>query len=480
MNLLATPPNPFHVAAGLFEQGAAVRAKDWAPSFFQRPQPEGNDDWAVWALLAGRGVGKTDAGAFDIVRHVRGTACLRGATPHRIGIIAPTLGDAATSCWEDPSGISAHDPTARMIGHATGGTVIRWPNGSTAKLFGADHPKAADRLRAGGNLCRVWAEEFAAWAYLEEVWTQVQLACRLGTHQVVITTTPRPKALLKAILAEPTTRRALTEDGRVPTTNDNPHLPEDKRRQLFRDYGGSRLGRQELLGEILDDDPRALWRRSTIDRLRTTSHPDLVRVVVAVDPEATSTEDSAETGIIVVGMGYVAPFGSPGGMGIACHVNLRDRADLLELHPPLAHIHGYVLADATLRGRPEEWGRAAVTAYHGNRADLIVGEVNNGGEMVGYVLRTIPTSPRPPFKAVHASRGKATRAEPISTFYEQDAIHHVGSFGELEEQLCTWVPGEGDSPDRLDALVWGFTELQFESLEVATESGEPEERISPI
>ncbi|MEW6223181.1 MAG: terminase family protein [Chloroflexota bacterium] len=459
----ATAPNPFQIAAGLFEQGAAVRAKAWTPEPYQR-RPDGA--WRYWLLVAGRGTGKSDTGSFDMVRHVReDPPCLRGPIPHRMSIIAPTLGDAVEACWKAPAGISVHEPRARIV-QTGGGTIIRFPGGSEAKLFGAFTPDDVERLRAGGNRCRIWAEELAAWRYLDEAWDQAMFGLRLGPDpRVVVTTTPKPRKKLKELLADPRSVRALTADGRIPTTDDNPHLPEDIRRELYKLFGGTRKGRQELGGEMLDDVPGALWRRETLDVMRVREHPDLVRVVVAVDPEATSSEDSAETGILVVGMGIVPAH------------PVTDPA-LAEAHPPVRHLHGFVLEDATLRGTPREWGSAAVTAYHRNRADLIVGEVNNGGEMVEFVIRTVDQ--RVPFKAVHASRGKAIRAEPVSSLYEQLLVSHVGEFPMLEDQLCEWVPGEGDSPDRLDAVVWGFTELAFESLEIPAGSSEPEERISPL
>jgi phage terminase large subunit-like protein len=469
--MLAQPPNPFAVAAGLFEQGVASRSRDWTPQFYQRPQAE---DWGYWLLIAGRGTGKSDAGAFDMDEHARGPACLRGSIPHRMSIIAPTLGDAVEACWKEPAGISAHNPTTRLV-TSKGGSIVRWPNGAEAKLFGAFTPDDVERLRAGGNRCRVWAEELAAWRYLEDAWDQMMFGLRLGpTPRVVVTTTPKPRKKLKELLADPRTLRALTEDGRTPTTDDNPFLPAATRRELYKLFGGTRKGRQELGGEMLDDVPGALWQRATLDTMRVTEHPDLVRVVTACDPEATSGEDSAETGIITVGMGWVQPHPLPP------EVPAELRTQLEAAHPPAPHLHGYVLDDATKRGTPREWGTAAVTAYHRNRADRIVGEVNNGGEMVGFVISTIDKSV--PYQAVHASRGKATRAEPISSLYEQLLIHHVGEFPQLEDQLCEWVPGETpDSPDRLDALVWGFTELVLGSDEVADDSAmDPEEAISPL
>lgn len=469
--MLATRPGPFAVAAGLFEQGATVRAKSWTPEFYQR-RPEG--DWGYWLLVAGRGTGKSDTGAFDMVRHVReDPACLRGPIPHRMSIIAPTLGDAVEACWKAPAGISVHEPRARLV-TTKGGTIIRFPDSSEAKLFGTFTPEDMERLRAGGNRCRVWAEELATWRHLDEAWEQMMLGLRMGpSPRVVVTTTPKPRKKLKDLLKDPRSVRALTEDGRIPTTDDNPHLPAAIRRELNKLFGGTRKGRQELGGEMLDDVPGALWQRSVLDLMRVREHPDLVRVVTAADPEATSGEDSAETGIITVGMGWVDPHPLP------AEISPELRSQLGEAHPPAPHLHGYVLDDATVRGTPREWGAAAVTAYHRNRADTIVGEVNNGGEMVGFVIKTIDKLV--PYKAVHASRGKETRAQPISSLYEQLLIHHVGEFPLLEDQLCEWVPGKSStSPDRLDALVWGFTELVIGSIESADSDDIPMPTISPV
>lgn len=427
--------NPFGVAASLFEQGAAARAKPWTPQFYQVP-PAG--DWGYWLLLAGRGTGKSDAGAYDMVQHVKGPPCLRGSTPHRMAIIAPTLGDAVEACWKEPAGISAHDPRARLV-TSKGGSIVRWPDGSEAKLFGAYAPDDVERLRAGGNRCRAWAEEFAAWRYLDQVWNQLMFGLRLGRNpQVVVTTTPKPKQRLKELMADPRSVMALTQDGRRPTTDDNPYLPESKRRELYQLYGGSRIGRQELNAELLDDVPGALWTLAQIDALRVTDHPDLMRIVVAIDPAMTSSEGAAETGIIVAGIGLVAN----------------------DQHDSTPHPHGYLLEDVTLRGTPNAWGMAAIAAYNRHRADLIVGEVNNGGEMIEHVVRGISRDVS--YRAVHATRGKAKRAEPISSLYEQAKVHHVGFFPEVEDQMTTWVPEEEEtskSPDRMDALVWALTEL---------------------
>jgi len=198
----------------------------------------------------------------------------------------------------------------------------------------------------------------------------------------------------------------------------------------MRKYEGTRLGRQELAGEILDDNPNALWQRGQIDELRVTQHPALARIVVGVDPAASDNEDSAETGIVVAG---IAPY--------------------------MGSLHGYILDDLTIKGSPNQWATAVVTGYYKFMADKVIAEVNNGGAMVENTVRMVDKSLK--YKAVHASRGKYTRAEPVSALYEQGRVHHVGFFPELEDQLVEWVPGD-TSPDRLDALVWALTELMLE------------------
>jgi phage terminase large subunit-like protein len=205
-------------------------------------------------------------------------------------------------------------------------------------------------------------------------------------------------------------------------------------RYILDKYEGTRLGRQELAGEILEANPDALWKRERIDELRVINHPELIRVVVGVDPEATNTETSAETGIIVAGIG------------------IKD-----------GQVHGYVLDDLSLKASPNDWASAAVTGYHKHKADRIIGEVNNGGDMVEYTVKTVDNNVA--FTKVHASRGKYLRAEPVSALYEQGRIHHVGFFPDLEEQMCEWVPGE-TSPDHLDALVWAITDLMLQEEEI--------------
>jgi len=247
---------------------------------------------------------------------------------------------------------------------------------------------------------------------------------RLGSDpRCVVTTTPRPTKQIKDLIADPTCRvtRGSTYENRA-------NLAPAFFSQIVRRYEGTRLGRQELLAEILDDNPGALWRRPDIDDHKIATLPgELRRIVVAVDPAVTSSEDSDETGIIVAGVGHDG--------------------------------RGYVLDDMSLRGTPHQWGTQAVAAYSKYKADRLVAENNNGGEMVEHTVRTV--DPNVSYKGVHASRGKVIRAEPIAALYEQGRVHHVGSFPELEDQLCQWEPGMA-SPDRLDALVWALSELMLD------------------
>lgn len=404
-------------AASAAIEGA--RVAEWAPYPHQVPPPGA---WDLWLLLAGRGAGKTDAAAHYTNAHANGPACLPGIPGgHRIAIIAPTQGDATEACINGPSGLRKHNPGIRLVTR-TGGTFVTWPNGAEAKLFGAYTPEDVERLRAGGNRCFAWAEELFAWRFLDECWDHMQFGLRIGPHpRVVASSTPkpprRPRKLITELMADEHT--ALTRA----STRDNPRLPASQRERWERMYGGTRLGRQELEGEILEDTPGALWTWAMLDNRKPA--PDLTRVVVAIDPAASSSEDSDETGIVVCGLGVDS--------------------------------RGYVLADRSCRLSPDGWARRAVSAFDELAADLIVAEVNNGGDMVRSTIQTVRRTI--PYKAVHASRGKAIRAQPVAALYEQGRVSHIEAFPDLEEQLTTWTTESGTSPDRLDALVWALTEL---------------------
>ena len=396
---------------------------DW--TFWARPTqvpPQGN--WRVWLLLAGRGFGKTRTGA-ELVR-ARVAAC----TARRLALVAPTAADARNVMVEGESGILAISPPWDRPRYEPSKRRLTWPNGAIATLYSADEP---ERLR-GPQHDATWCDELGSWRY-PEAWDMLMLGLRLGGDpRVVVTTTPRPTKLIRALIADPTaivTRGTIYEN----RTNLAPGFLE----QIIRKYEGTRLGRQELEAELLDDVPGALWNRGVIEASRARAAPTLVRVVVAIDPAATSSEDADETGIVVAGKD---------GQG-----------------------RGWVLADGSGRYRPAEWAKTAIAAYRAHRADRVVAEINNGGEMVEATLRVI--DPNVPFRAVRASRGKLTRAEPVAALYEQGRVHHLGAFPQLEDQMCGFVPADpddygprptGSSPDRVDALVWALTDLLIEPM----------------
>lgn len=383
--------------------------------------PDG--DWDVWILNAGRGAGKTEAGARYVDAHAMGPACLPGSVPHRIAVVAPSHEDAVETCVRGESGLLRTNPRIAFHPGAQLMSDLTWPSGAQGALFGTFAPEDVERFR-GPQHCLVWGDEFAAWRKLDDAWDMIQFGLRLGPHpRMVLTTTPKRRPLLRRLMADPRTAVSTAR------TDDNPSLPAARRERLYQLYGGTTLGRQELDAEVIEDVAGALWQRESIEAGRIASAPPLSRVVVAVDPSATSTESADEAGVVVAGWSRV-------------------------------HGHGYVLADDSLRGSPAAWARAAVAAYHLHGADRIVAESNNGGEMVELVIHSV--DPTVPVKLVTASRGKQTRAEPVAAQYEQGKWHHVGTYPLLEDQMCSWVPGER-SPDRMDALVWAATELTMAS-----------------
>lgn len=405
----------------------AISRLRWEWPFWSRPdQQEPEGDWSTWLILSGRGWGKTRTGAETIRKWVCGDTPLSGGRYSRIALVAETASDARDVMVEGESGLLAiHPPDFRPI-YQSSLRRVTWPNGAVATLYNAVEP---DQLR-GPQHDAAWSDEMAKWRYVQETFDQLQFGLRLGdAPRQIITTTPRPLPILKKLINDPT---CYTTRGRTYDNADN--LASNFLRQIEDRFGGTRLGRQELEGEILDDVPGALWTRSSIDDNRKEVPDDLERIIVAVDPAASSNEGSDENGIVVVGLS-------------------RD-AD--------GYARGYVLDDSSLRGSPEEWARKAVHLYRKYQADKIVAEKNNGGEMVEAVIRSVDRSV--PVKLVHASRGKHLRAEPISALYEQGRVHHCGRFDKLEDQMCTFsLDNIGDknmgSPDRVDALVWGLSEL---------------------
>lgn len=349
----------------------------------------------------------------------------------RIALVAETAADARDVMIKGDSGLLSVDPTLSEDSWSPTNRCLTWPNGSKAYTYNGTTP---DQLR-GPQHHFAWVDELAKFEYMQDAWDQLQFGLRLGEHpKCLVTTTPRPLPLIKKLVDDPDT--VVT---RGATLDNQANLAKSTVKQLYERYSGTRLGRQELDGEILGDIPGALWSRELIDAARVKLAPeDLERVFVAVDPATSSEEGADEHGIVVVALA-------------------RDTE---------GYAHGYVLEDATCKGTPEDWAKTAVRMYRKWEADKIIAEKNQGGEMVSSVLkaqdRTIP------IKLVHASRGKVVRAEPISALYEQGRIHHVGSFDLLEDQMCTFSVDQvrntsTGSPDRVDALVWGLTEL-FEKI----------------
>ena len=384
---------------------------DW--EFWARPkQLEPVGEWYVWVILAGRGFGKSRVGAEQVRKWVE-----QGYK--RIALVGQTPAEVRDTMVEGESGILAISPPWNMPKYEPSKRRLTWPNGAIATAYSAENPE----LLRGPQHDKAWVDELSKFKYPQETWDNLMFGLRLGDNpQALVSTTPKPIRTLKEILGYD--KAYIT---RGSTYENKANLAEAFVNTIINKYEGTRLGRQELYAELLDDNPDALWQRSKIDELRVTKHPDLIRVVVAIDPQATNEEVSAETGIIAAGIGEDG--------------------------------HGYILDDHSIKATPDGWGKAAVTGYYKHSADRVIGEVNNGGDMVGYTVSTI--DPNVPFKKVHASRGKQVRAEPISALYEQGKIHHAGTFSELEDQLCEWVPGD-KSPDRLDALVWALTELMLD------------------
>lgn len=410
---------------------------EWTPLPHQIPPML---PWLLWMLFGGRGSGKTAAAAKYVHDHVHGPPCLPNVPGgHWVSIVAPTLGDAVTSCVEGPSGLRLHDSGVKVL-NRPGGIVARWSNGAEAKLFGSNSPNDVERFRAGGNRCLVWCEEMAAWRYLDESWQQIRYGLRSGPRpHAIASTTPRTRRLIQQFVQDPKvviTKAKMT---------DNPFLNDEVKQMLWDDYGGTRMGRQELEGELLEDVENALWNMDLIDRTRV-SEPEAPREydrkVVAIDPAA--SENGDEHGIIVAGM---VKTWDPFFPGIQ--------------HPDKPH--GFVLDDVSCHGLPHVWAKRAVKAYWEHQCDLIVAENNNGGDMVKAVIHSVDD--RVPVKVVFASRGKKKRAEPIANLWDQGRAHIVDRLDKLEDQMVTWDHLDEDpawSPDHMDAMVWALTELLVE------------------
>lgn len=382
--------------------------------------PEG--EWSTWLILGGRGAGKTRAGAEWIRTMVEGATPAAPGRCRRVALLGATLDEARDVMVLGESGIVACSPPDRRPIWNAGRRMLSWPNGAEATCFSAASP---EKLRGPQFDC-AWVDELGKWRSPERAWDMLQLALRLGDHpQQVVTTTPRANAVLEALLADKRTSWVS-----APTWENRANLAASFLDKVVDAYGGTARGREELEGVMVLDRPGALWSREIIEGARIRDAPPLSRIVVAVDPPASAGSEADECGIIVAGRGE--------GSDIA-----------------------YVLADRSSQGEtPRQWAARAVAAYEEFGADRLVAEVNQGGAMVESVIRSV--APKVAFTSVHASRGKAARAEPISALYEQGRVKHVGAFAELEDQMRGFgTEGPGRSPDRVDALVWAIWSLML-------------------
>lgn len=411
---LASLPEPQRqeILAGLTEAQADEILHDWR--FWARPEqiaPEG--DWATWVALAGRGWGKTETGANWVKEREASGA-------RSIALVAETQKDLEEVMVPRLVGLykSEEAPSVRFRP-----VRITWPSGAIALGYNGTEP---NQLR-GPEFDTAWVDELAKYRYARETWDMLQFTMRRGDPKVFVSTTPRPIPILKEIIKEPST--VVTKGS---TFDNAANLAGSFLRKIRDKYEGTRLGRQELNAEILDDLPGALWTRDMLDQCRVKDLPDMQRIVVAVDPSGTSGGEDAgdDIGIVIAGKGVDG--------------------------------RGYVLGDYTCNLSPDGWGRRAIEAYRRFGADRIVAERNFGGAMVRHVIQTVDRSVS--YKEVTASRGKVARAEPIAALYEQGKVSHVGSFPQLEDQMCLFGP-EGyigdNSPDRADAMVWALTELMI-------------------
>lgn len=380
-------------------------------------------DWLVWLLISGRGFGKNFVGANWVINQAQ-------VQKYPIALIGSKAADVRDFMVEQgESSIIKQAPKWFIPTYQASKRRLIFPNGVIAVLYSAEDP---DGLR-GFNGNSAWCDELAKWQYPDETWDNLQFALRLGEHpKVVVTTTPRPIKLIKSLWSDPKVVKTVGS-----TKENRSNLATSFIKHVYDKYAGSRLGRQELEGEILLDNPGALFTYSNLDQYRVKKHPDLKQIVVAIDPAVTAEDDSNETGILVCGI---------------------DEND-----------HGYTLEDASGIYHPNEWATIAIKLYDKWKANYIVVETNQGGEMVNNTIQQTAKAigySFVPVKGVHATKGKYTRGEPVGALYEQGKIHHVGNFPTLEDQMTSFLPGDKISPDRMDALVWAFYFLLVKQNEV--------------
>ena len=408
------------------EREAKTLYYDWR--FWARPEqvePKGLGAIGrfIWFSKSGRGAGKTRQFAEWVIEKVRDHGY------RYISLVGAASDEVRTIMIEGESGILNCSPPWFMPDYEPSKKRVTWPNGAVAQIYYGSEP---DKAR-GAQSDLVWCDELAKWKYPEDTFDNVLLGLRLGKNPLCgVSTTPRPTKFIKELVRRP---EVIVTEGKTMDNIDN--LAPPFIQTVIRKYVGTRLGLQELDGRLLDDNQNALWKRQWIDatRIKYNDLPQLWRVVVPIDPAVTSTETSDEIGIVPTGEGP-----PPAIHGVR--------------FPDMPHY--YILDDFSLKGTPLEWGSKAITAYHHWKADRIIGETNNGGDLIESNLKNIDRNI--PYAGVHASRGKVTRAEPISALYEQGRVHHVGTFGDLEDEQCEWEPGM-PSPSRLDSVVWGISWL---------------------
>ena len=388
--------------------------------------PEG--DWRTWVIMGGRGAGKTRAGAEWVRSQVEGARPKDAGRARRVALVGETIEQVREVMIFGESGLLACSPPDRRPVWRATRKMLEWPNGATAQVFSAHEPEG---LR-GPQFDAAWVDELAKWKKAGDAWDMLQFCMRLGDDpRVVVTTTPRNVGVLKAILANPST--AVTQ---APTEANRAFLAASFLEEVRARYAGTRLGRQELDGVLLEDVEGALWTSAALEAARVEEVPEFDRVVVAVDPPVTGHTGSDACGIVVVGA--------------------------VTQGPP-QDWRAVVLEDASVLGvSPQKWAEAALEAMERHGADRLVAEVNQGGDLVESVIRQI--DPLAPYRAVRASRGKGARAEPVAALYEQGRVGHVRGLAELEDQMCRMTArgfdGKG-SPDRVDALVWALHELMI-------------------
>jgi len=371
------------------------------------------DKYNIYLLLAGRGFGKTISGAMNIIEY-----CL--THPNSIcGVVAPTYSDLSKVCFQGDSGIITllDKDLLAYKGYNKSASEITFYNGSKIIGFPATE---ADRIR-GQNFHRAWCDELASWRY-RDTFDNLMMALRLGeSPKCIITTTPRPTPLVKELFERDDVKKITGS-----TFENEDNLAKSTISMLRERYENTRLGRQELFAEILEDIEGSLFKREDIDKARVRDKVELTKVVISVDPAVTSNENSDETGLIVVGRGVNNEY--------------------------------YVLDDRSGIYTPDDWIRKAIGLYYEYEANYIVAEVNNGGDLIERLLRV--QDDKVPYRPVRSMKGKMLRAEPVSSLYEQGKVHHVGYFKDLEEQMCHFTGNSVNSPDRLDALVFAITSLQ--------------------